>query len=71
VNQGQHAQILFPHPVRRIDQHSFDRGAVVRLPLVGLPLRLRALRKQQIEAADRLCLIGMAASAARKTCTGW
>ena len=56
MNQREHPQmsrVLLP---RRKDQHALDRPAVVRLPCVRLPLRLRALAENGIEAGQSLQL---------------
>ncbi len=70
VNKGQHSQMFFAHTVRRINEHSFDRGAIIRLPLVGLPFRLSSLGKNRIEVADRLRLFGVRGISSEKDLGG-
>ena len=52
VNEGEHGQVLGLEFAGRIDQHAFDGGAVVGLPLVGLALRKIALGEELVEGSD-------------------
>ena len=52
VNQREHGQMLCFEFSRRINQHAFDGGAVVGLPLVGLALRKFAFGEQFVEGGD-------------------
>jgi hypothetical protein len=57
VNEGEQRQIFLFELARRIDQHAFDRGAVVGLPAIGLALRQFALGEKFIERSDGIGLI--------------
>ena len=49
VNEREHRQVLGFEFARRINQHAFDGGAVVGLPLIGLALRKIALGEEFVE----------------------
>src|SRR5271165_5169117 len=53
VNEREHRQVLRLKFSRGIDQHAFDRGAIVSLPFIGLALRKFALGKETVEGRDR------------------
>src|SRR5579885_190486 len=52
VNEGEHAQMFCALFTQRINQDTFDLGAIVSLPAIGVPLRLRALMEDRIELRD-------------------
>ena len=53
VDEGEHGQVFLLEFAGRIDQHAFDRGAVVGLPLVGLALGEICLCEFLVEVGDR------------------
>ena len=57
VDEREHGQMLLLEFARRIDQHAFDRGAVVGLPLIGLALRKILFGESRVEAGDGFGLV--------------
>src|SRR5271156_244031 len=70
VNEGEHGQALFLEFARRVNQHAFDRGAVVGLPAVGLALRKIALGEKLVEGRDGTRLVDLI-GAFRQVNFGW
>ena len=57
VDEGEHGQMLGFEFARRINQHAFDGGAVVGLPVVGLALREIGFGEVLVEGRDGAGLI--------------
>ncbi len=57
VNEGEHGQVFGTKFSGRVDQHSFDGGAVVGLPAVGLALGKVALGEKFVEGSDGAGLV--------------
>ncbi len=55
--RGEHGQVFRLELAGRIDQHAFDGGAVVGLPLVGLALGKVAVGNAPVECCDGTSLI--------------
>ena len=53
VDKHEHRQIFGVEFSWRINQHAFNRCAIVGFPLVGLALREIALGKKLVECGDR------------------